>query len=68
MGDFLLSQLLRCSWLDFGGRRNTSREQITVKTHSSLAATKVPLVYRVLYGFMHREGIRRVEAERMTWA
>jgi len=28
----------------------------------------VPLAYRVLYAFLHREGMRKGEAKRLTWA
>lgn len=32
-----------------------------------LACTDVPLLYRMLYGFLAREGMRRDEAMRLTW-
>jgi integrase len=32
-----------------------------------LASAEVPLEWRVFYGFLHREGLRRSEAARLTW-
>ncbi|UQA59984.1 tyrosine-type recombinase/integrase [Polyangium aurulentum] len=32
-----------------------------------LASVEVPLAWRVFYGFLHREGLRRSEAARLTW-
>ncbi|MDI1444709.1 tyrosine-type recombinase/integrase [Polyangium sp. 6x1] len=33
-----------------------------------LACTRVPLRWRLFYGFLHREGMRRSEALRLTWS
>ncbi len=33
-----------------------------------LACEEVPLAYRVLYGFLHREGMRRGEAAALQWS
>jgi integrase len=32
-----------------------------------LACPEVPLAWRIFYGFLHREGMRRSEAARLTW-
>ncbi|MDI3290478.1 tyrosine-type recombinase/integrase [Polyangium sp. 15x6] len=32
-----------------------------------LASVEVPLAWRVFYGFLHREGLRRSEVARLTW-
>ncbi len=32
-----------------------------------LAKTSIPLDFRILYGFLHREGMRRSEAIELTW-
>jgi integrase len=44
-----------------------SEEARLLAGRNDAGETVVPLVYRVLYAFLHREGMRKGEVQRLTW-
>ncbi len=54
-------------WLPKSGPRKRFPILYPREDLALLACTVVPLAYRVLYGFVHREGVRRGEASALEW-
>ena len=54
-------------WLPRRGTKKSTPVLFPAEDKQLLACAKVPLLYRILYGFLHREGVRRSEAARLTW-
>jgi integrase len=54
-------------WLPKPGARKRFPILYPAEDRSLLACTAVPLAWRLLWGFLHREGMRRGEAVALTW-
>jgi integrase len=54
-------------WLPKPGNRKAWSILYPKEDAILLSDTTIPLGYRLLYGFLHREGMRRDEALRLTW-
>jgi integrase len=55
-------------WLPRGGARKRFPILLKNEDLKLLQAERVPLLRRLFYGILHREGMRREEAARLTWA
>ncbi len=54
-------------WVPKPGTRKDTPVLFPAEDAALLASADVPLLYRLFYGFVHREGGRRTEAARLQW-
>jgi integrase len=59
---------LPAGFLPKAGAKKAKANLYPVEDETLLGCTKVPLSFRLLYGFLAREGMRYGEAMRLTWA
>ncbi|MBN1605090.1 MAG: tyrosine-type recombinase/integrase [Polyangiaceae bacterium] len=65
---YLTLSPLPANWLPKPSKRKRFPILLPNEDATLLSRNQIPLVWRLFYGFLHREGMRREEAVKLTWA